>query len=111
MMTRYLTDNEWYAHFIFLVAFTYALNGLLVMISSMTSPSTQAHLPRTTFYALYQCCAGIGYGFAGVLLYIFGGDISLPHAMHAGLTGLGISLVHFIHTIVNVMLVLSLEPD
>ncbi|XP_075724120.1 uncharacterized protein LOC142766567 [Rhipicephalus microplus] len=111
MMTRYLTDNEWYAHFSFLVAFTCALNDLLVMISCVTSPSTQVHLPRTMFYVLYQCCAGIGYGFTGVLLYKFGGDTSLPHAVHAGLTGLGISLVHFVHTINNVLSLLSLEPD
>lgn len=111
LMTRKLTDTEWYAHMTFLVAFAYALNGLLVIISALTSPSTQMHLPRTTFYALYQCCGGIGYGFAGVLLYMFGGDISLPHAMHAGLTGLGVSLVHFVHTILNVLLLMSLEPD
>ncbi|XP_049521877.1 uncharacterized protein LOC125944749 [Dermacentor silvarum] len=110
-MTRYMTDSEWYAHGIFLVAFTYALNDLLVIISALSSPSTQMHLPRTTFYALYHCFGGISYGFTGVLVYMFGNDISLPYALHAGMTGLGLSLVHFIHTIINVLLVLSLEPD
>ncbi|XP_075538725.1 uncharacterized protein LOC142573094 [Dermacentor variabilis] len=111
LMTRHMTDSEWYAHGIFLVAFTYALNDLLVIISALWSPCTQMHLPRTTFYALYQCFGGIGYGFMGVLLYQFGSDISLPYAIHAGMTGFGISLVHFVHTIINVILVLSLEPD
>ncbi|KAL3185252.1 hypothetical protein MRX96_031117 [Rhipicephalus microplus] len=95
MITCYLTDNEWYAHFSFLAAFTYTLNDLLVMISPVMSPSTLAHLPRTTFYALHQCCAGIGYGFMG----------------GPALTGLSVSLVHGLRTIINVLSLLSLEPD
>ncbi|KAK8768808.1 hypothetical protein V5799_014730 [Amblyomma americanum] len=48
LMVRYLTD-EWYAHGSFLVAFTYALNDLLIIIASLSSPSTQMHIPRTVF--------------------------------------------------------------
>ncbi|XP_075737409.1 uncharacterized protein LOC142776990 [Rhipicephalus microplus] len=50
---------QWYAHAVFLLAFTYCLNNTLVFISAVASPSTQNHLQQTLYYSLYHCTAGL----------------------------------------------------
>ncbi|KAL3227666.1 hypothetical protein MRX96_048687 [Rhipicephalus microplus] len=52
---------KWYAHAVFLLAFTYCLNNTLVIISAVASPSTQNHLQQTLYYSLYHCTAGLLY--------------------------------------------------
>ncbi|KAH9361341.1 hypothetical protein HPB48_006903 [Haemaphysalis longicornis] len=40
---------QWYAHVAFMLAFTYGLNNVLIILSGVASPSTQLHLPETLF--------------------------------------------------------------
>ncbi|KAM7298600.1 uncharacterized protein ISCGN_019179 [Ixodes scapularis] len=45
---------QWYPHVCFLVAFTYCLNNMLIVIAGISSPSTQFHLPQTTFVSTFE---------------------------------------------------------
>ncbi|KAL1431918.1 hypothetical protein MTO96_014004 [Rhipicephalus appendiculatus] len=43
---------QWYVRVAFLLAFTYSLNNVLIIISGVASPFTQLYLPETLFVVL-----------------------------------------------------------
>ncbi|KAH8018719.1 hypothetical protein HPB51_010697 [Rhipicephalus microplus] len=59
LLMGHTVTYKWYAHAAFLLAFTYCLNNMLVIISAVASPTTQNHLQQTLYYSLYLCTAGL----------------------------------------------------
>ncbi|XP_077546839.1 uncharacterized protein LOC144159305 [Haemaphysalis longicornis] len=77
---------QWYAHVAFMLAFTYGLNNVLIILSGVASPSTQLHLPETLFYSLYHCLAGFFYVVGGAIFHNVHKDDELRYR---GSTGVG----------------------
>ncbi|XP_064486235.1 uncharacterized protein LOC135398747 isoform X2 [Ornithodoros turicata] len=75
---------QWYAHMCFMLAFTYTLNNMLIIIAGMSSPSTQLYLPQTAFYVLFHLMAGLIYVVMGALLHLWDNDDDLPLRFVAG---------------------------
>ncbi|CAN7991367.1 unnamed protein product, partial [Ixodes hexagonus] len=75
---------QWYAHVTFLVAFTYCLNNLLIIIAGISSPSTQFHLPQTAFYMLYHGLAGFVYVVGAALFHTWHKEDHLPYKSLTG---------------------------
>ncbi|KAH6944388.1 hypothetical protein HPB50_002900 [Hyalomma asiaticum] len=69
LLMAHTITYQWYVRVAFLLAFTYALNNVLIIISGVASPCTQLHLPETLFYSLYHCMAGVLYVIGGAILH------------------------------------------